>query len=535
MSNPEAAEARGLAAATASGLLLAAAYPRADVNVLAFVALVPVLLALRGCRPGRALRRGFACGVAFHAVLLYWVAGVMVDYGGLPWPLAIAVLALLVAYLAAYTAVFALVVAASWARLGPLALAGAPFVWVALELARARLLTGFPWGLLGYSQYRNLPLLQAAGLGGVYLVSFLVLGVNAAVALLVVRARGGGDGEARGVPAAAGALLVLAAAAHACGAVALRRPPGGAAGPPVPVAAIQANVPQERKWSAAAADAILADLERLTRQAAGAGARLIVWPESSSPYSIRVPARDGDDGGAPRVLPHGPYLERLFGLAAETGATLLIGTVDYRVVDGRLRAFNSAARLGPDRSLGPVYDKIHLVPFGEYVPLQRLLFFVDRMARGAIADFAPGVSVEPIPTFWGGAAAFICYEAIFPELVRRLAAREPAFLVNITNDAWFGRTSAPAQHLAMAVVRAVETRRDLLRAANTGISAVIDPRGRIVGHTRLMETAVLAGTVTPRSGRTLYVRSGDVFAWACAILAVTHVAALRAAFARRGT
>jgi apolipoprotein N-acyltransferase len=532
MSNPDGGAAPGTAAA-ASGLLLAAAYPRPDLQLLGFVALVPLLVSLQGCRPARALRRGYACGVVFFGILLYWVGGVMVDYGGLPWLLAVPILALLIAYLATYVALFALLVAAAWTRLGPVALAGAPFVWVALELARARLLTGFPWGLLGYSQYRNLPLLQAAGLGGVYLVSFLVLGVNAALALLVVRARGAGDAGPRGGLAAAGALLLLAGAAHAAGAVALAAPPGGATGPPVPVAAIQANVPQERKWSAAAAGAILADLDRLTRQAAEAGARLIVWPESSSPYSIRVPARDRDDAGAPRVVPHEAYLGRLLDLAAETGTTLVIGTVDYRVVDGGLRAFNSAARLGPDRSLGPVYDKIHLVPFGEYVPLQRLLFFVDRMARGAIADFAPGASADPLPTPWGGAATFICYEAIFPELVRRLAAADPAFLVNITNDAWFGRTSAPAQHLAMAVVRAVETRRDLLRAANTGISAVIDPRGRIVARTRLMETAVLKASVTPRAGGTPYVRSGDAFAWACVILALAQAAAPGAARPRR--
>jgi apolipoprotein N-acyltransferase len=508
-------------------VLLALAYPRADLGALAFVALAPFLLSLRGAGRSAALARGYACGAAFFTTLLYWIPGVMETYGGLPAPAAWLGLALLVFYLATYFALFAWLLSASWRRYGPLVLAFSPVAWVALEIARGRLLTGFPWGLLGYSQYRNTALVQAAAWGGVYAVSFVVLAANAGAALLLLR------------PAAprqriAGAVLVvLAALAHAAGLAALRADAGQPEGGEIRVAAIQANVPQDRKWDPGSAAGIVSDLARLTRQAASSGARLIVWPESSSPFSVRRPAR----GGAPglRIETNAAYAALLEDLARSLRADLIVGSVDYRTGGGGLRAYNSAFAVGADGSLGASYDKVHLVPFGEYVPLARALFFVNRIVRGAIADFAPGTRLDPLSTAAGRAATFICYEAIFPELVRRIARRDAGFLVNITNDAWFGRTAAPSQHLAMAAVRAAENRRPMVRAANTGISALIDPYGRIVARTGLGESAVLVGALRPRSDRTVYARCGDLFAWGCVILTVLHAAALRAAFLRPGS
>jgi apolipoprotein N-acyltransferase len=512
-----------------SGLALALSYPHADLWGLAFVALAPFLLALERSDAVDALRNGYACGVVFFLTLLYWVAGVVVTYGGLPWPVALLVLALLVVYLATYFAVFALVIAASWRRFGPLGLLAAPVAWVGCEIVRGRALTGFPWGLLGYSQAANLPLLQVSALGGIYAVSFLVMVVNAGLALLWVRARrrrGAAVAAPRGALAAAAAAILAALAAHLGGALAIRSGMREAEAEPVRVATIQANVPQERKWDAAQEERILADLDRLTRQAARSGARIIVWPESSSPFSVHLPHRV-QSGGPPEVREHRAYTDRLTGLASDLEVGLIVGSVDYRVEGGRLEALNSALSVAPDGTLGPSYDKVHLVPFGEYVPLERLLFFVNRVVRGAIAGFAGGTRFDPLPTPAGKAATFICYEAIFPELVRRIAAGEGAFLVNITNDAWFGRTAAPRQHLAMAAVRAVENRRHLVRAANTGISALVDPYGRIISRTRLGETAVLVGSIGARRGTTPYARAGDLFAWGCAILTLLHAAALR--------
>ena len=509
-----------------SGGLLALAFPDADIGALAFVALVPFLLSLRGAGGPSALARGYACGAVFFTALLYWIPGVMVTYGGMPVALAWFIFALLVLYLASYVASFALLLATSWARLGTAAVATAPVLWVALEILRARLLTGFPWGLIGYSQYRDIPLLQVSAWGGIYAVSFLVVAANAGVTLLALA-----PGSRRHLVTGA-CLVLLAAVAWEGGLVCLHAARGWPEGPPIAAAAIQGNVAQDRKWTEGSGETILADLVRLSREAGASGARLIVWPESSSPYSFRrlVAA----DARGLTVVEDETYSRVVRDLARSLGATLIVGSVDYRIAGGTPRVFNSAFAVGADGALGVPYDKSHLVPFGEYVPLHRLLFFVDKLAQGTISDFTPGRSAVPLDTSVGRAATLICYEAIFPELVRRVASADADFLVNITNDAWFGRTSAPRQHLAMAAVRAAENRRWLVRAANTGISAFVDPYGRIEDSTPIMQSAVLRGTVRSRGDRTPYAACGDVFAWGCAILTLLQCAALRAAFARRG-
>jgi apolipoprotein N-acyltransferase len=531
MNSTDPAGRRAALLAALSGGLLALSFPRPDLGVLAFVALVPLLLTLQGVRRGAALQRGYACGAVFFTGLLYWIPRVLVVYGGLPWAAALLVLALLVFYLATYVALFAAITAASWRRFGPLALAAAPVTWVALEIVRGQALTGFPWGLIGYSQHLNLPLLQAAALGGIYAVSLLVAAAGAGIALLLLR-----PAPRRARPAGA-LLLALVGAAHAGGFAALSgggRAEAGLAA--IQVAAVQGNVPQDVKWSPGSEARIITDLARLTRRAAEDGARLIVWPESASPFSFRRPVPRGAASGAPiAVAPHGDYLDLVGGMARDLGIALIAGSVDYRVEGNRLEALNSAFSVGPDGTLGPSYDKVHLVPFGEYVPLRRLLFFVDPLARGAIAGFAAGARLEPLPTPAGRAATFICYEAAFPELVRRIAARDADFLVNLTNDAWYGRTSMPYQHLAMAVVRAVENRRYLVRAANTGISAIVDPYGRVTARSRLDESAVVRGAMRPRRDPTPYARAGDLLAWGCAILTALHAAAIRAAGARAST
>src|SRR5438093_5053169 len=345
---------RGGVWAWVSGGLLALAFPHADLGALAFVALVPFLLSLQDVPSSTALFRGYGCGAGFFTALLYWIPGVMVRYGGIPRVLAWLILLPLVLYLATYVAVFALLQSASWRHFGAPALALAPVGWVALEIVRGRLLTGFPWGLIGYSQYRDIPLLQAAAWGGIYAVSFLVIAANAGMVLLVMRPS---------VPRQrfCGATLVLLVAfAHACGAVSIRaggRRPGGES---IPVAAVQGNVAQDRKWSPGSGARILSDLVRLTREAGARGARLIVWPESSSPYSFRRPAPFGGPG--PRVEPDEAYASVVLDLARTFDATLIVGSVDYRVEDGDLRVFNSAFAVGPDGVLGGSFDKIHLVP-----------------------------------------------------------------------------------------------------------------------------------------------------------------------------
>jgi len=528
MNGAEPRRASGLLLSLLSGCLLFLAFPPADQGWLAFVALLPLLAAAIAATPRAAAVYGLTCGAAFFSLLLHWLVGVMSRYGGLALAVAIPIFALLVIYLAAYLAAFAALVAAATARWGWRGLLLAPVFWVGLEILRGRLLTGFPWGLAGYSQWRNLLLLQTTSLGGVYVPSFVVLLANTGLALLVLRP------AVRPARAAAILLLCLAGAAHAWGYSILlsfdERAAGGASMPaPIRVAAIQANVAQTMKWRPGEEERIVDDLLEMTERAAREGADLVVWPESSSPLSFYRPALGpGGETAGVVIEPRREFLDRVTDSVRRGRFTLIAGSVDYRYEAERLRASNSAFVIGPDGRPGPSYDKVHLVPFGEYVPLGSALFFVDRMVQGAIAEFAPGRRLRPLPTPAGEAATFICYEAIFPELVRRLA-RSAAFMVNITNDAWFGRTAAPRQHLAMAVFRAPENRLWLVRAANTGISALVDPSGRVTASTPLEVQTVLSGSIEPRTGATWYARAGDGFAWACAMLTLVSGAALRAA------
>ncbi|MEE9292309.1 MAG: apolipoprotein N-acyltransferase [Acidobacteriota bacterium] len=508
-----------------SGALLALSYPRFDLFPLAFIALVPLLLAVGESRFRKAFGLGLLAGGAFFAILLYWLVPVMERFGGLSRFAAIASLSLLVVYLAAFIGAFA-AIAAHWRRHhGPAGLLIAPIAWVALELLRARAFGGFPWGLLGYSQSENLPLLQSAALGSVYLVSLLVAACNVAITALILGTVRG----ARRTILAPAVILTLVLLAHLAGAVVLVR--GTTAGEGVRIALVQGNVAQERKWRGGAEEEIVGDLMTMTRRAAAAGARIVLWPESSSPFSFRQPvaARGGE---VPAVVERTGFADRVVALVQELDIELIAGSVDYRVEEGRVLALNSAFRIGADGTLGPTYDKVRLVPFGEYVPFGPLLFFVNPLVEGAIAEFEPGRRYDPLPTRAGPAATVICYEAIFPRVVTRIG-RGASFLVNITNDAWFGRSAGPYQHLAMARVRAVELRRDLARAANTGISALIDPYGRIVERTRLEESALLLGRIHPRSGLTLCARLSDGGAWACAILTVLIL--MRGLFRRRGS
>jgi len=495
---------RRWALALLSGALLASAFPPLDWWPAAFLGLLPLLLAVAGQPPARSAWLGFASGMAFALLSIPWVVVTMVRYGQMPWWGAVAVLLALSAYLACYPAAFTF--ALSRFPLPPAAFpVGAAALWTALEYLRTYALSGFPWNLLGYSQLPNLAFAQVASVTGVYGVSFLLVLASAALAVPFLP----------GVPrrrawAIVGAAALLVAAAHGVGAWALRGTDGAV--PPLRVGVVQGNIDQALKWTPAALDRTLDTYARLSTQAAAAGADLIVWPETAAPLLLRHdPAR----------------LHQVRALAESLGRPLLVGAPD-RTAGAPVRLQNSAMLLGPDGRLLAKYDKMHLVPFGEYVPLRSVLFFVDKLATG-IGDFAPGEFRTLFRLPRGTFAVSICFEVIFPAEVRAAVADGAEFLVNITNDAWFGRSAAPAQHLRMAAFRALETRRYLARAANTGISALVDPYGRVLASTHLFEEAVLVRGLTPRRDLTPYVRFGDWFAAAASLAAGGWVASAWAA------
>ncbi|MDO3379554.1 apolipoprotein N-acyltransferase [Geoalkalibacter halelectricus] len=475
---------RTAALAAVSGLLLALAFPRPDWAELAWVALVPLLLVM----DKRPFHSGFTAGVAFFALVLYWLNIVMTTYGGLHPVLSVVAYLLLVLYLALFFG------AATWAaarlreKLGYSPVLTLPVLWVALEFLRSFLFTGFPWASLGYALQSRLVLIQSADLFGVYGLSFLLVLSNAALAEGVRWLR-----RSRNFPGMAlGVLAVLFSANIAYGL--WRMDAGGDAREQrLRVALIQGNIDQGIKWDPAYQEETIRIYRDLSRQVSGReDLDLLIWPEAATPFYFQDPSA---------------LSQQVAQVPVETGAFLLFGSPAYEVVNRQYEYLNSAFLLSPAGEILGRSDKVHLVPFGEYVPLKRFLPFVDKLVVG-IGDFSPG-TVRPLPMDGARLGILVCYEAIFPELARDFVRQGSDLLINITNDAWFGRSSAPYQHLAMSRFRAVENRVWLARAANTGISAFVTPSGRVLEATPIFETAAVAAEVGVGAGPSLYRRIGD--------------------------
>ena len=457
-------------------------------------------------RRGHPFVLGLLTGFVYFGGTLYWVQSTMSMYGGLPTWVSTLVAVLLASYLAMYPALFATLVAMSVRRFGVSGVWLAPAFWVTTEWLRGVIGGGFPWVLLGTSQATVLPVVQAASVVGVYGLSALVTLVSAAAAAVALSRR-------PSVWRGAGAVAALLAMVTAVGAM---RVAGGhltSTGRVLRVGLVQGNVEQSEKWNPAFRDQILRRYMDLTRQAIGAGAALIIWPESSTPFYFDV---------------NSALAAPIRQLAAETRTPFIIGSDELESGrNGPDRFYNSALLLGPDGQSRGSYRKIRLVPFGEYVPLKRLLFFVGPLVE-AVSDFTPGTEAVVFDANGARVSAFICYESIDPVLGRRFVANGSELLSTITNDAWFGRSSAAYQHFDQGMVRAVEEGRYLVRAANTGISGAVDPYGRVLTRTRLFEPVAFTVDVRLLQHRTIYSRIGDVIVWVSfALTAGVLVAARR--------
>lgn len=484
-----------------SGLLLALSFPKFGHPALAWVALAPLMLALQRTPVRPAFTLGLTTGVVYFAGTLYWVTRVMVVYGGLPTVVAALVNALLIAYLALYPAIFAMTVSRVAGAFGPRGLIVAPFVWVATELGRSYVITGFPWVLLGYSQVQVLPVAQLASVTGVFGLSALVAAVSAALAYAgAVPVRDGLRGRLAAVRPAA-AMIVVVVGIGTWGSARVRDGALVREGQPVTVGLIQGNVDQADKWDSRRASGIFRDYLAMTRRAIDEGAQVVLWPESSTPFFF-----EEDRPGA----------EMVRALARETKVPILVGSDQIDRSTPPTRYYNAAFLVRPDGATGGVYRKMHLVPFGEYVPLKSLLFFLGPLVE-AVSDFSPGDAAVLLPVRGHLMSTAICYEIVYPDLVRA-AAKGSELLTTITNDAWFGDTSAPYQHFAQASMRAIENGRYLVRSANTGISGIVDPYGRVRARSELYQQAVVVGEARFVRVQTVYSRIGDVVAYASALL-----------------
>lgn len=499
----------GLAAL--SGVLLAVAFPKFGIAPAAFVALAPLFLALRGASRRAGFLLGHSAGTVQGVIVLSWVAEVLGRFGGaspvMAWALTLALALAFGLFLGAFGALQAHVFRA----FGERSLLLAPFLFVTCEFLREHLLFGFPWCLLGYSQVDFPELIQIAAFTAVHGVSFLLAFTSAGLVLAFV----GSTAFERRIALTIPAVLLSGAMAFGHGRLQQPLPIQGA----LTVGVIQASIPQDQKWEPSL---LASNIERhiaLSRSAIGRGARFVVWPESAVGYELDL---------YPEVR------RQLVDLTSREGVFLLTGNDDReRDAAGLVRSYVGAKVLSPEGTIDLRYRKMRLVPFGEYLPVPSALSRALRLESlvDSVSDFTPGTVPVTARILGVQVGAFICYEAIFPSLVRRFSKNGAEVLFNVTNDGWYGTSAAPYQHYAMARFRAVENHRYLVRAANTGISAIIDPFGRETARSELMEATALVGEVRAISELTFYAKHGDVFAWS--VVVVAALATLAAAFVTR--
>lgn len=468
---------------------------------MAWIALVPLLVALSGWQgiagrapgqpPVRAFLLALTAGTVHFIGTVYWTGTVVEQFGGLPKAVAVFGMVMLAVYLGLYPAFAGLVTSTFVRRAGWRGLLLAPAPWVAMEYVRGTyLFGGFPWIPLGSSQVTVLPIAQFASIGGVYGLSVLVAAVSATLTIAVVTA-----GRSRRV-----AIAGVAAALGVIGGWGAWRIGDGALtreGTPIAVGLVQGNIPQDEKWDPVRADDILTAHTDMTREAAARGAKFILWPESSTPFMFE---EDRANGGMVRRL------------AQELRVPLLLGS-DQVVRQPSLQLYNSAFLIDERGRTGGVYRKMRLVPFGEYIPFKQWLYFVSPLVE-SFAEFAPGTSAVMLPVGSHLVSAAICYEIVFPALMRDAVHAGSELLTTITNDGWYGYSSAPYQHFDLASMRAIEQGRYLARAANTGISGIVDPYGRVLARSGIFERTVLVGEVRFLTSRTVYSIVGDAAAYA---------------------
>ncbi len=476
---------------------------------LAWIALLPLHRVLLDVTPRQGFLRGWLAGVFAFTGTMYWVVVAMNLYGQVPLPISIGIMFLLTIYIGLYVGMYAwgfVWVEQRWANMAWIL---APCLWVSLEFLRTYALSGMPWGLLGYSQFQWLPIIQIADITSVYGVSFIIVLANVTFFYLLrwtLAKQPVRPTLLQPWPALSASVVVILGT-WLYGSLALHSSNDSAL-PTLKVGVVQANIDQSLKWDTAYRVETLERYARLTKTIAS-DSDVIIWPEAATPFLF-----EQEQG----------YQAMVVNMIAQTHTPLVFGSpVLRRHEDGRPFLLNSAYVLTPEGELTGRYDKQHLVPFGEYIPLKRILFFLDKLVVG-IGDFQPGpgptlLSIPHGPTQESihiGMA--ICYEVIFPDLVRQLAKKGANFLVTITNDAWFGKTVAPYQHFATAVFRAVENRRAFARAANTGISGFIDPSGHILAATPIFTQQAITQAIPLGGPSTFYTKFGDVFAWACVII-----------------
>lgn len=484
-----------------SGATLALAFPDASITVFAFFALTPlIIVAVRSPGWWSVIWSGWLALTVTWLINLPWVITVMWEQGGLSLPVGIAIFVAMSAILGLYGSAFALMIRALRLKENPLPWLLIPLCWLAVEYARTHLLTGFAWNLLAITIIDH-PFVQLAPLVGPYFLGAMIVVPSVAASWLIVLRPG--------VNRSLGAIIAVALFLTIWGAAGiwLLEPSARPSGQELKMAAVQPNIPLETRWDPQNTVRIFQQMVRLTNGALADGAEVVVWPESTVPLTYAM-------------------TDFYRGWVEETSDArdidIILGSVAEDENDPR--AIWNSAYLVHQGETSARYDKIRLVPFGEYVPLREMLFFAEKLVR-AVGEFRFGENEEPLR----GKASYgpaICYEVVFPQVVSRQVRNGAEVLITITNDSWFGDSAALRQHLDAARLGAVESRRWMVRAATTGISAIIDPAGRMVESQPTDTEGILTHDVELRSDLTPYVRFGDQPAIA-AIVVLTIAIAVR--------
>ena len=507
-----------------SSLLQVLIFPLAGLSLLSWVAFAPLIVALLRARPagvlemegsvnlqaaspGQAFLLAYISGILWYAGTCYWIYNTMHEHGGLSAPVALLALFLFCLYLGLYHGLFGLLLSLT---VGPgrddrLALLAAPFLWVAVELARTRV-TGFPWTLLGTAQVDNISLSRITTWTGVYGVSFEIMLVNVAVAAAFL------------VPRKKRNTLLIASLTAAAVLQAGRLVDAPALAADHAALLVQENIAVDATWTRDSFERTLRELADVSVTDVASGSSrvldskpdkvdLIVWPESPAPFFTSDPLfRDPVSQMAREA--HSWVVTGAIGTApAKHNGTLNLAS----------QVFNSAALISPSGDWTARYDKVHLVPFGEYLPFPRLFAFAGGLTK-EVGEFEAGRSRAPLDAGSTRLGIFICYESIFPDEVRQFADQGAQVLVNLSNDGWYGDSGAYAQHLNQTRMRAIENNRWILSATNTGVTASIDPYGRTVARLPRKERGALVAPYALTSVTTFYTRHGDWFAWLCAII-----------------
>jgi apolipoprotein N-acyltransferase len=479
-----------------TGVLAWASFPKLNQGLLSWAALVPLLFYLVQTQTtSSAFLGGLIAGVVQFLALLYWIPRVLILYGGTPAPVAWGLFVLMAVILGCYPAAVCALTRYCMNRGGTGFLLMFAPTWITLEYVRSRFpFGGFPWLLLGYAQTDSPRLLQVADLAGVYGISFLIAWVNTALVWTWLHRK---DGWRAWGPIVSASVLLAASLAY--GSAALRQ--WDQVPPKYSAALLQGNLSVDEPESTLA-EKYKEGYARMADKLGSTRVDLLILPESPTPLFFQY---DRD------------YRETMQAVARHFPLGMVFNNIRFRDGNETGKYFNSAFFLDCNGTKIGVYDKIHLVPFGEYIPCKSVFWFSETISKD-VGDFQPGDTYLTVPLFGHAVNAIICFEAIFPDLCREFVRMGSELIVNLTNDGWYGNTSAPYQHLAMARWRAVETRRYLLRAANTGITAIIEPTGRIQVQSTLFKQEIAIGKFSFLTGQTFYVRHGGSLLILCAII-----------------